>query len=95
MMDLSPAKHSAAMERLLAPYLEYVTNVSSSGWAASLEVSALLYALADELQPAVMADYGSGFSSYVLRRWAADNPAVGSVVISLDASPEWLAVTGR
>ena len=85
MADLAPY-----MDRLADAYHRYVTTVSHPHHAASLEAAALIWWHCDRTQPESVCDLGSGFSSYVLRRYAAE--AERPVVVhSVDTDPEWLA----
>lgn len=72
-------------------YDEYTRLVSDPGWAVSLETSAMLFHLADQLNPTMMVDLGSGFSSFVLRLWASTHSSCG--VLSVDTDPAWLTKT--
>lgn len=78
---------------LIEPYREYCLTVSKRGMAASLETCAYLMWLCHELQPGSVVDYGSGFTSYVLRSYAAsqDRPVR---VVSVDDNEGWLVKTG-
>lgn len=81
--------------RELAPlYKHYITTVSSSVWAVSLESAAVLDALCRLTEPRAVVDLGSGFSSAVLRRYArsADHDCV---VHSVDDDAQWLARSGE
>jgi predicted O-methyltransferase YrrM len=85
---LSLAEHRAGLEPV---YAEYVSAVSTPIEAASLEVCAYLAFLCDALRPRRVMDAGSGFSSYVLRRYQAAHP--DTVVVSVDDAPPWLERT--
>jgi predicted O-methyltransferase YrrM len=75
-------------------YREYVTTVSAPIMAISLELAAFLNVLCETQAPTRVLDLGSGFSSFVLRRYAGQaGPAVE--VHSADHAAEWLAATGR
>ena len=75
--------------------IEYYTrHVSSSEMALSLQTTALLSSLCKSTRPARLLDTGSGFSSFVLRKYAKDC-GDGAVVYSVDDSAEWLAQTGE
>ena len=80
------------MSKLQPAYSRYVSEVSTWGWAASLEASAFLYTFASIQQSKRIVDLGSGFSSYVLRLCSM-NELNGSVVYSVDYSSEWLDKT--
>ncbi len=66
----------------------YVTQVSSHEMAVSVELSALLLALCRINRWTRLLDMGSGFSSYVFRRYAKENPGV--TVYSVDDDAKWL-----
>lgn len=68
----------------------YITDVSSEVMAASLESAAFLQVFCDWAEPSRVADLGSGFSSWLLREWAAAHDAV---VWSVDDDAEWLERT--
>lgn len=79
---------------LRSAHLHYMENVSSDFMAASLESSAFLYHFARITQPKNIVDLGSGFSSLVLRKYAAEatnNPNVWSV----DDHGGWLEKTAE
>jgi tetratricopeptide (TPR) repeat protein len=81
-----------ARRSLRDAYDEYTTHVSSADFALSLETSSLVFALCASTRPARVLDLGSGFSSYVLRRYADESG--GDVdVISVDDSRSWLGRT--
>lgn len=77
---------------LLPAYEDYVANVSTPGMAASLETSLYLYCLCRALAARSVLDLGSGFSSYVLRRYAHEAPHEVAVT-SVDDDPAWLSRT--
>lgn len=81
---------SCATEDLRPAYNRYVATVSSVGMAASLQTSAVLLALCRSGRLTSAADFGSGFSSYVLRLWARES---GCEVFSIDDDPAWLLRT--
>jgi predicted O-methyltransferase YrrM len=81
----SLAEHRAGLEPV---YAEYVSAVSTPIEAASLEVCAYLAFLCDELRPQRVMDAGSGFSSYVLRRYQLAHPE--TTVVSVDDAAPWL-----
>ena len=66
----------------------YTHNVSTPGAAVSLQTCVFLWNLCNKLQPKTLVDTGSGFSSYVFRRWAQPNNAT---VYSIDDNADWLA----
>lgn len=69
---------------LAEPYDWYTTYVSSAQMAISLETATYIGLLARTAGSSV--DFGSGFTSYVLRTYCSD-------VWSVDDSPEWLDKT--
>jgi len=71
-------------------YQEYVENVSEAVWAISLELAEQLVRLCDERQPKRILDLGSGFSSYVLGKWAKEH---GAECWSVDDKKDWLEKT--
>lgn len=79
-------------EDLWADYREYCLTVSRRGMAASIESCAYLWWLCDTVDARTVADCGSGFSSYTLRRYAQGKDVE---VVSVDDSPEWLARTAE
>lgn len=68
----------------------YVSQVSTPIMAVSLETAGVLLSLCERLGPSRILDLGSGFSTAVFVRWAANN---GASVVSYDNDPEWLART--
>ncbi len=81
---------STASNDLASAYELYVTKVSTPEMAMSLQTAALLLALCRSESIASALDLGSGFSSYVLRRWAVE---ANCSVLSLDDDPAWLTRT--
>lgn len=69
-------------------YRFYVENVSTPGYAISLQLSRYLICLMDNLKPNRILDLGSGFSSYILR-------LKGAEVWSIDTDKKWLEKTKR
>lgn len=83
----------AAAAAVLGPELEaYGRAISSPDMAVSLESASLLSALCVLTEPRRILDAGSGFSSYVLRRYATDHSA-NVVVWSVDDDDRWLEKT--
>ena len=77
-------------------HASYTTSISTPDMAVSLEVAAMLFAFCETTRPRRLIDLGSGFSSYVLRRYqkgcgADERPFVKSV----DDAAEWLEQTRR
>ena len=84
-----------AIADMLRPvYSEYVKMVSTPEMAVSLETAAYLYYLCMVRKPARALDLGSGFSSYVFRRYASE-ASHPMHVTSVDDDAEWLARTQR
>ncbi len=81
---------AAARSELAEAYREYTKEVSTGGMAASLETMSLLLALCRTSDVRSAVDLGSGFSSFVLRVWAAESDAS---VSSVDTDANWLART--
>ena len=77
------------------PYSRYVANVSPAAYAISRPLAGFLWRLAVERRPRRMLDLGSGFSSYVFRRYAAEAGAGAgrTEVWSVDDDHTWLSRT--
>lgn len=88
---LAPSLLRRWQDALADAHAEYVATMSVANMAASLETCAYIAYLCDTVQPRRVVDVGSGFSSYVLRRYAANDPAVS--VVSVDHDQDWLAKT--
>jgi hypothetical protein len=75
-----------------APLERYVADVTLRGFVASLETSAFLWHLCRARDVSSILDLGSGFTSYVFRRYQAEasHPVE---VLSVDHDREWLART--
>lgn len=79
-------------KEMLRPYYEYyVEEVSLANMAASLELAAFMYTFCTLNHPAKLLDMGSGFSSFVFRLYAKENPNVQ--VFSVDDDAVWLEKT--
>jgi predicted O-methyltransferase YrrM len=78
-------------ETLATLYDRYVRDVSSPHMAASWESARYLRELCEAVGARRVLDLGSGFSSVVLRDYAASKRDVA--VVSVDDSPEWLERT--
>ena len=76
---------------LLSRHAHYVSTVSDSAHAISFELARFILEVASEERAERLLDLGSGFSSYVLRAYAAGVP--GAVVWSVDDDPAWLEKT--
>lgn len=74
--------------RLEDVYADYTENVSPDNMAMSLESASYILWTCEQLTPASAVDFGSGFTSYVLRS-AVEN------VWSVDDDAAWLARTGQ
>lgn len=81
-------------ERLRDAYTDYVTNVSHPHHAVSLESAAMLWWYCNHVDARAVCDLGSGFSSYVLRQYAA-NADHDVFVSSIDTDPEWMQRTAE
>lgn len=68
----------------------YIASVSSPEMAVSLNSANLLTVFCENLKPMRLLDTGSGFSSYVLRSYAANT---GAEVFSVDDNEHWLEKT--
>ena len=79
-------------DALVPAYRTYCTTVSVRSMALAIETCAYVSWLCDATKPANVCDLGSGFSSYVLRRYAdqADHPVN---VVSVDDDDGWLDKT--
>lgn len=86
------AEVAVAVADLDEGYVTYKQEISSGGSAASLRLSALLLAICRLAKPRRVIDFGSGFTSYVLRRYQSER-ASSVVAYSVDDSSEWLART--
>lgn len=82
----SDAEIANAANALRPAYSDYISTISTSGMAASLQTSSVLLAVARSRGVSSSLDLGSGFSSYVLR-------LVPGRVVSLDDNEDWLEET--
>lgn len=73
------------------PFEHYVTDYSKRGMAISLESSAFMMWLCKKMKFKILMDRGSGFSSYILRRYSKMES--NSIVYSIDHDKEWLEKT--
>lgn len=94
-MRLHPARDEMRplYDALFAPYKEYVRSVSPRWMALSIESCVYAWWLADQFGARRVADLGSGFSSYTMRRYALEHPGVE--VASVDDDDDWLQRTGK
>ncbi len=83
--DSLPIKQ--ATEDLRGEHATYLRDVSTPDMAVSLELASFMLALCRVWRPQRMLDLGSGFSSYVLRKYAAE--AGGGTVYSIDDDKQW------
>lgn len=83
-----PPSHYDAV--LVDAYIEYAATVSPDWMAMSYAAASFLDGLCRDHSPRLAVDFGSGFSSYVLRRYAAET---GARVVSVDTDPDWLQAT--
>lgn len=84
---------TATTELLLrAAYADYCTSVSPRTMAADIREVAFLYDVCREREARSVADFGSGFSSFVLAHYAAMAP-YDVVVTSVDDDARWLEAT--
>ncbi len=89
---LIPSDLEARKAELRPSYERYVTEVSTPGWAASLEVSSFLLHLCDALEVKSVLELGTGFTSYVFRRFAAESGR-DIRIVSTDSDSDWLEKT--
>jgi predicted O-methyltransferase YrrM len=83
-------------QRLAAEYQDYTSTVSPGTIAISLELAIFLTALCELSRPRAILDLGSGFSSYVFRRYARESGvSPPPLVYSIDDSEPWLNQTRR
>lgn len=78
-------------ERLQPTYQYYVQHISQADMAASLELAAFVLSICQVCRFKKLLDLGSGFSSFVFRLYAKENPSV--VVYSVDDDAAWLEKT--
>ncbi len=72
-------------------YKEYVKQITTLDMAISLKTAVFLRIFCEGFKPKRILDLGSGFSSFVLRSYAATQNGVE--VWTVDDSPEWLERT--
>jgi predicted O-methyltransferase YrrM len=88
---IGPATLNENMEILRPYYEQYVSEVSQKDMAASLELAGFLLAICKTNNFLKLLDMGSGFSSFVFRLYAKDNPNVN--VFSVDDDTSWIEKT--
>ena len=81
------------LEAIRPEHQEYVNSVSTEDMAVSLEIAAFLKVICDVCRPRRVLDLGSGFSSYVLRLSAMEEPEQNMEITSIDDDREWLMRT--
>jgi hypothetical protein len=76
-------------------YEEYVNSVSSPIAAISIELALVSWQILNKMQPKIILDLGSGFSSYLFRLYQSKNAnsKVSCLVYSCDDSEQWLQRT--
>jgi predicted O-methyltransferase YrrM len=70
----------------------YCSEVSNRNWAASVQLSALLWHLCRTIDARSVLEFGSGFTTYVFRRYAAESSHEVRV-LSADDDEAWLGKT--
>lgn len=92
LVALQPATETvvAYAQQLFDHHGHYCQNISVADHAVSIQTAGYLLWLCKTTQPKIVADLGSGFSSYVLRRYAleADHEVT---VHSVDHNELWMA----
>lgn len=85
--------HTEEYASFLRPFHDqYVKEVSTPVMAVSLPVASALWAACEALQPKTVLDLGSGFSTFVVARWATTKKVH---VTSIDDDPVWLGHTAN
>lgn len=76
-------------------YEDYVTTISGTDKAISLELAYLLWFILNNIRPRFAVDLGSGFSSYLFRSYQKQCAETGEIcrVISCDDDEYWLKCT--
>ena len=75
-------------------YRDYTERVSPDNMAVSIRVAAYLMFLCKSRHALRVADFGSGFTSYILATYAAETDEAVTVT-SVDDDEEWLKKTGE
>lgn len=88
-MDWKDPALVRARDLLRIVHDRYVRSVSSNGMALSLETSALVWVLCDSALPQSILDMGSGFSSFVVRKWVQERGR-STIVWTVDDDVVWL-----
>ncbi len=89
--NISQDAVKAAAAELSESHTRYLNGVSTEDMAVSLELAAFLLVLCRVKQPNRVLDLGSGYSSFVLRKYAAERGDVH--VASVDDDAAWLQRT--
>lgn len=79
-----------ARQELLPFYTDYIRHISTDRMAISLELASFALAFCRLVKPKRILDLGSGFSSFVFRRYAKES---GCEVLSVDDNAQWLEKT--
>lgn len=80
------------LENIKNKFNWYISNVSSKGHAASLELAHYTFNHCEKNKPSKVVDMGSGFTSYVLRYYKKHiNP--DAIVFSIDDDTAWMRKT--
>jgi predicted O-methyltransferase YrrM len=80
-------------EKLRPFYEQYIKEISSPDMAASLELAAFIYSFCQIKGCKKLLDIGSGFSSFICRRFASETPAVETFTVDDDEA--WLKKTNQ
>ncbi len=83
-------EQATARQELLPFYDNYIHSISTDGMAVSLELATFCLALCRLMKPKRILDLGSGFSSFVFRRYTKE---AGGEVVSVDDDARWLGKT--
>lgn len=89
---IDPVAWGRIQDELRDAYEDYVANTSDAGAAVSFQLATLLVYICQTQNPRRLLDLGSGFSSFILRRYAATQNGAVSVT-SIDDSGAWLEKT--
>ena len=73
-------------------YLDYVNSVTTPEMAASLECTLFLLELCGDISPRSVIDFGSGFSSFALRKYREEYNSIFTIT-SVDTDENWLIKT--
>ena len=89
------SRGSCSLEKeMRAAFIEYTDTVSYEGMPISFESACFLWSLCEALKPERILDMGSGFSSFVFRRYQV-TAGLKPEIWSVDESAEWLEKTGE